>query len=184
MITTGCSINANTANNGNCDGTGRNNQVNCNLPQDPGSGAAPSPNAPSASATQKPTAQNGKLLGTYQITMPAGQGLPIGPSAPAHNQLSAAGGGDLIFNTFSGEAYIAPVSPYSKMADFYGVPTYQGCVGDTDAQPSVGAGQGSAFCLYESENGLVAGGVVTYINSSEINPDSVTVKISVWRYSS
>jgi hypothetical protein len=184
MVATGCSINANTSNNGSCDGTGGNNQVNCNRPQDPGSGAAPSPSAPSANATRKPTVQNGKLVGTYQVTIPAGGGVPIGPSAPAHNQLSATGGGDLTYNTFSGEAYISPVSPYSTIADFNGVPTYQGCVGDTDAQNSVGVGQGSAFCLYESENRLVAGGVVTYIDSSEINPDSVTVKITVWRYSS
>ena len=39
---------------------------------------------------------------------------------------------------------------------------------------------GTAFCLYESENGITAGGIVTGIDTAEINPNSVNVQITVW----
>jgi hypothetical protein len=60
------------------------------------------------------------------------------------------------------------------------VPTYQGRADDTDLQSQVGAGQGAAFCLYGTQPALTVGGIVTYIDPHEINPDSVTVQFTVW----
>ena len=86
--------------------------------------------------------------------------VPIGASRPVVSQLSTTATGDLIFTTFSGVTSLSPVPPFSSIFPFNGVPTYQGCLGDTDEQSNVSAGQGTAFCL--SETGLMVGGVVIH----------------------
>jgi len=60
------------------------------------------------------------------------------------------------------------------------VPTYQGCSEDLNTQSTVSAGQGSTFCLFETQPARTVGGIVTYIDQSAINPDSVTVQLTVW----
>ena len=85
-----------------------------------------------------------------------------------------------MYGTSSGEAYVEPLAPYSFMAAFTGDPTYQQCVDDTGLQSSVGVSQGASFCFFEPSSGIVAGGVVIYIDASAINPSSVTVQFTVW----
>jgi hypothetical protein len=121
---------------------------------------------------------NGKTLGSYQVILPNGYHVPIGPTQPVASQISATGVGDIMFNTFSDVNTLYPIPPYGSIAPFTGVPTYQGCLDDTDKQPSIGAGQGTAFCLYEQD--LLVGGVITYIDQASLAPESVTVMITVW----
>jgi hypothetical protein len=182
---TGCALgNTNNTINGNCNGQGGSNSVNCATVQSSGAGVSVQSSgasvAATASAPHQATAADGKQLGTYTVTLPAGYYAPIGPSRPVRSQLSTTATGDILYGTFSGETYLSPVSPYSSIAPFNGVPTYQGCADDTDLQSSVGAGQGTAFCLYETQPALTIGGIVTYIDPQEINPDSVTVQFTVW----
>ena len=106
--------------------------------------------------------------------------VPIGTSAPTHAQITATGPGDIEFNVFSGTTSLLPISPYSTISPYSNdVPTYQGCEADTD-EDSVSGSQGTTFCLYEESAGLVVGGVVTYINQSQINPGTVEVQFTVW----
>jgi hypothetical protein len=85
-----------------------------------------------------------------------------------------------MYNTFSGVAHFAPNQSFSSIAPYNGVPTYKGCSQDLNTQSQVGAGQGRAFCLFETQPARTVGGIVTYINQSSINPDSVTVQLTVW----
>jgi hypothetical protein len=175
--TAGCAI-APTTNNditGNCNGQGSGNAVNCNSapPSDAGVAATTSPPRQTAEG-------DGKQLGKYTVTLPAGYYVPIGPDSPTRSQLSASTSGDLAYGSFSGVPYLSPVPPFSSIAPFNGVPTYQGCTNDTDVQSSVNIGQGTAFCLYETQPSLTIGGIVTYIDQSAINPDSVTVQFTIW----
>jgi hypothetical protein len=85
-----------------------------------------------------------------------------------------------MYKTFSGVAYFAPVQPFSTIAPYNGVPTYMGCSEDLNTQSTVGAGQGSTFCLFETQPARTVGGIVTYIDQGAINPDSVTVQLTVW----
>jgi hypothetical protein len=112
------------------------------------------------------------------VILPNDNHVPIGPTHPLASQISPTGVGDIMFNTFSDVNTIYPIPPYSSIAPFTGVPTYQGCLNDTDMQPSIGADQGTAFCLYEQN--LVIGGVITYIDQASLAPESVTVMITVW----
>jgi hypothetical protein len=178
LISAGCTVGSTTnnttnTNNGGCDAAGGTNSVNCSSAQ-VGDASAPTP----ASAPHTSTEADGKQLGSYLVTLSDGYHVPIGPSRPVASQITATGTGDLIYSTFAGETSISPIPPYSSIAPISGVPTYQGCLDDTNKQDSVGAGAGTAFCLYEQ--GLIVGGVVTYINSHEINPDSAAVQITVW----
>jgi hypothetical protein len=176
LIAAGCSPSITTNNNnGNCDNAGDSNSLNCSQTEASGPGAPRSP-----SATQQAARTGGKLLGSYTATLPDGYYVPIGPSSPVNSQLSTTGGGDLIYTTMAGSTEISPVTSQSTMASFSGTPTYRGCVDDTDEQPGVSASQGTSFCLYES--GIIAGGIVVYINPTEINPTSVMVKITVWSH--
>jgi hypothetical protein len=175
--TVGCAIAPTTNNdiNGNCNGQGSSNAVTCNSVQPSNVGVAATASAP------RPTAEpDGKQLGKYTVTMPAGYYVPIGPVPPTRSQLSATATGDLAYGSFSGVPYLSPVPPFSSIAPFNGVPTYHGCADDTDVQSSVNVGQGTAFCLYETQPALTIGGIVTYIDQSAINPDSITVQFTVW----
>ena len=70
------------------------------------------------------------------------------------------------YNTISGEAYFAPVQPFSAIAPYNGLPTYHGCSEDLNTEGSLGAGQGSTFCLFETQPDLTIGGIVTYIGNA------------------
>jgi hypothetical protein len=122
----------------------------------------------------------GEQLGKYTVTLPAGDYVPVGPTRPTRSEESTSPSGDLMYNTFSGVAYFAPNQPFSSIAPYNGVPTYQGCLQDLNTQSTVGAGQGRAFCLFEAQQNRAVGGIVTYIDQSSINPDSVTVQLTVW----
>jgi hypothetical protein len=180
-VLTGCTVglggttNNNTNNNsGPCDAEGENNSVNCSSAQAGSTPAATTANtAPAAN-----TVPDGKQVGSYPVILSDGYHVPIGPKRPTASQITATGVGDLVYSTFSGVTSLSPITPYSEIAPFGSAPTYQGCMDDTNKQPSVGASPGSAFCLYEQ--GLIVGGVVTYIDPHAINPDSVTVQITVW----
>jgi hypothetical protein len=175
--TVGCAISPTTNNDisGNCNAQGSSNAVTCNSVQPSDAGVAAT-----ASASPQTAESNGKQLGKYTVTLPAGYYVPIGPASPTRSQLSVTAAGDLAYGSFSGVPYLSPVPPFSSIAPFNGVPTYQGCADNTDVQSSVNIGQGTAFCLYESQPALTIGGIVTYIDQNAINPDSVTVQFTVW----
>jgi hypothetical protein len=122
----------------------------------------------------------GEQLGEYTVTLPAGAYVPVGPTRPTRSEESTSPSGDLMYNTFSGVAYFAPNQPFSSIAPHNGAPTYQGCLQDLNTQSTVGAGQGRAFGLFEAQQNRTVGGIVTYIDQSSINPDSVTVQLTVW----
>jgi hypothetical protein len=185
LVTAGCSLNANTTttNTGNCVAQGGNNSL-CNQPGAGISDSSPGPSTPTVAGYP-----DGKVLGSYNLTMGVGDYYPIGPNHPTESQVSSGTAvGDLIYQSNAGSTAITPVQGQSAMAPFTGTPTYQGCLNDTDVQADGGGvysiGIETAFCLYESGNGIIAGGVVTYINPTQINPDSVNVEITVWGNSS
>jgi hypothetical protein len=178
LVASGCTVGlggTTNNNNGNCNAAGGSNSVNCTAAQT-ASGSA----AASTSTSHAAAAPAGKQLGEYTVTLPAGDYVPVGPTRPTRSQESTSPSGDLAYNTFSGEAYFAPNQPFSSIAPYNGVPTYQGCSQDLNTQNSVGAGQGSAFCLFETQQNRTVGGIVTYIHQSSINPESVTVQLTVW----
>ena len=180
LVTAGCSLNANsTTNTGNCVAQGGNNSV-CNQP---GAGISGSSLGPSTPATAG--YPDGEVLGSYNLTMAVDDYYPIGPKHPTESQVSSGTTvGNLIYLSMAGSTEVSPVQGQSTVAPFTGTPTYQGCLNDTDVQADGGGvdeiNTGTAFCLYESGNGIIAGGIVTYINSAEINPDSINVQITVW----
>jgi hypothetical protein len=185
LVSTGCMVgiggstnDTTNNNNGNCDAGGASNSVSCSSSVSGATGSA------AATAPAKQTAPNGTQLGKYTVTLPAGDYVPVGASSPTRSQESTSPSGDLEYNTFSGVTYFAPNIPFSTIAPYKGVPTYSGCSQDLNTQETVSAGQGSTFCLYEDSSGLLVGGIVTYIDQSEINPDSVTVQLTIWSNSS
>jgi hypothetical protein len=174
----GFAINSTTTsdvNEGNCNGTG-NNSVSCSTLRPTG----PSTTVDSAPSSTSSTVPPVQPVAKYTVTLPDGYYVPIGPKAPTHGQMSTKVGGDIIYTASSGTTVISPVSPNSTIAPSRGMPTLGGCVAATDTQASVIANQGSTFCLYEVANGLVIGGIVTYLDQSAINSDSVTVQFTVW----
>jgi hypothetical protein len=182
LLVAGCTVglggttdNTTNENNGSCDAAGGGNSVDCATAQ-----AANAGEVATTGASQAPVVPGGEKLGEYTVTLPAGDYVPVGPSAPTRSQESTSPSGDLVYNTFSGVAYFAPNTPFSTIAPFSGVPTYAGCSQDLNTQGQVGAGQGSAFCLFETQPARTVGGIVTYIDQSAINPDSVTVQLTVW----
>jgi len=142
-------------------------------PVGPTISGTPSTSSSPTVSEQKP---NGTAIGYYPVTLPNGHRVPIGPSRPKASDVSSEIG-DLAYSSVSGEAILFP-GGLNKIAPITGKPTYESCLSDTDLQDQVGASTGSAFCLYE--DGMIAGGVVTYINPRSINPDSVMVQITVW----
>jgi len=182
LVTTGCDAFNNTNNNsntisGNCNAAGESNSVQCESAQ---AASAADAGSLSASVPAAPATPDGMQLGKYTITIPAGDYVPVGPTSPTRAEESTTPTGDLTYNTFSGVAYFAGVQPYSTIAPYNGVPTYTGCSQDLNTQSNVGAGQGSTFCLFETDPDRTVGGIVTYIDQASINPDSVTVQLTVW----
>lgn len=182
LASTGCDAFNTTSNNsntisGSCDAAGQSNSVQCESAE--AASAAAAAGTP-ASQPAGPARPDGTQLGQYTITLPAGDYVPVGPTSPTRSEETTSPSGDLTYNTFSGVAYFAPNTPFSTIAPYNGVPTYEGCSQDLNTQSTVDAGQGDAFCLFESDPARTVGGIVTYIDQASINPDSVRVQLTVW----
>ena len=121
----GCSA-FNTSNSndvsGNCNAVGGSNSAGCSSGQTAGAAPAAASMAPGNAPSHTSTGRRYAAWASTRSPCPRADYVPIGPSRPTRAQESTSPSGDLGYNTFSGEAYLTPVQPFSTIAPISGVP--------------------------------------------------------------
>jgi hypothetical protein len=120
---------------------------------------------------------NGAELGSYDINLPIGYSVPLGPTHPTQSQFTNGSGGDIWTNS------ILEIGPGNgnKMLNLPDgtTPTYQQCADDTLFENQVSAKPGVAFCLVEA--GKMVGVTVTSVSSTQ--PYYAALHVTVWQNS-
>lgn len=120
---------------------------------------------------------NGAELGSYDINLPIGYSVPLGPMRPTQSQFVNGGGGDIGTNSIGG-IYPGNGNKMLNLPDGT-TPTYQQCADDTLFENQVNAKPGVTFCLVEV--GKIVGVTVTSVSSMQ--PYYATLHVTVWQNS-
>lgn len=138
---------------------------------------SPSPSA-SSSGTESPgpgsTSSNGTELGSYNVKIPPGFGVPLGPAAPTQSQFVSGGGvGDLYY---SGNEFDPEGADKMLMLPNGSTPTYRACTADTVFTGSASNTPGTAFCLIET-------GTMASVTVKSVSPTQsyILVHVNVWK---
>ncbi|MEV5753705.1 hypothetical protein AB0L00_38295 [Actinoallomurus sp. NPDC052308] len=126
-----------------------------------------------------PSMANGAQLGTYDFTMPAGVGAPLGPKAPGQDQLVQGGTGDF-YEGGEGQGFGASSgNRLFQLADG-STPTYQACRATNRLAGQVKSTPGTAFCI--SATGRMIG--LRVLEASSTQPFWVKLHVTVWQNTS
>ena len=135
---------------------------------------------PSAtSPAQTGASSDGRLLGSYTVTLPRNGSAPLGPKAPTQAQVLAGANYDVIWASDLGGSPLGAGTGDQILGLPNGsTPTYQACKTDTLATSSESNNPGTAFCIIETA-GRMAGVVVKSVDIS-VNPINIVLGVTVW----